>query len=262
MMRGKLLRSTALTLGLVVGLGASGALADVDISATVSKEKNTIISEMITRNKDIRLDVQVMSVAAKFSEALAILNQSGQNTINESQTSRTDTVSGSVNNNSGITVANQSSGSLNNQGSSVSGTANADAAPGGQVYSEAQAAAGQYNSSSVLTASIVTDRTAVIEGSLNENVGVLHANQSVGNMNNQGNGLSLALSFGGGGVVLSDAALGQSNSGHQVSEYAVLRTASMQGSVNTNNGIVGVNQAAGNFANQANLVAVGVALIQ
>jgi hypothetical protein len=81
-------------------------------------------------------------------------------------------------------------------------------------------------------------------------------------MNNQGNGLSLALSFGGGGVVLSDAALGQSNSGHQVSEFAVLRTASMQGSVNTNNGIVGVNQAAGNFANQSNLVAVGVALIQ
>ena len=118
-MRGKLLRSTALTLGLVVGLGASSALADVSISATVAKEKDTVISESITRNKDIRLDVQVMSVAAKFSEALAILNQSGQNTINESETSRTDTVTGSVNNNSGITVANQSSGSLNNQGSSV-----------------------------------------------------------------------------------------------------------------------------------------------
>jgi hypothetical protein len=260
-MRGTLLRSTALTLGIAVGLGAGSALADVDVNAVVSKDKDTFISESITRDKDIILDVQVMSVAAKFSEALAIINQSGQNIVNESETSRTDNITGSVNNNSGITVANQSSGSLNNQGSSISGTANADAGPGGQVFSEAQAAAGQYNSSSTLTANIVTDRTASIDASLNENIGVLHANQSVGNMNNQGNGLALALSFGSGGVVLSDAALGQSNSGHVISEYAVLRTASMQGSVNTNNGIVGVNQAAGNFANQANLVAVGVALV-
>lgn len=261
-MRGNLLRSTALTVGIVVGLGATSALADVDVNAVVTKDKDTFISESINRVKDVRLDVQVMSVAAKFSEALAVLNQSGQNIISESETSRTDSITGSVNGNSGITVANQSSGSLNNQGSSVSGTANADATSGGQVFSEAQAAAGQYNSSSSLTANVVTDRTASVDASLNDNVGILHANQSVGNMNNQGNGLALALSFGSGGVVLSDAALGQSNSGHIISEFAVLRTASMQGSVNTNNGIVGVNQAAGNFANQANLVAVGVALVQ
>ena len=260
-MRGTLLRSTALTLGIVVCLGAGSASADVIVDAVVTKDKDTFISENITRNKDIILDVLVMSVAAKFSEALALINQDGQNFISESETSRTDTIIGSVNSNSGITVANQSSGSLNNQASSISGTANADTGPGGQVFSEAQAAAGQYNASSSLTANIVTDRTASIQASLNENTGVLHANQSVGNMNNQGNGLALALSFGGGGVVLSDAALGQSNTEHNISEFAVLRTASMQGSVNTNTGIVGVNQAAGNFANQANLVAVGVAIV-
>jgi hypothetical protein len=247
-------------LGFAVGLGASSALADVTIDASVSKEKDTTILETIMRDKDVKLDVTVMSVASKFSEALSILNQSGENNITESNTSRTDTISGSGSDNSGITVLNQSSGSLNNQGSSVSGTAAAAGDPG-EVFSEAQAAAGQYNSSSSLTSNSVADRTASIQNALNTNSGVLHANQSVGNMNNQGNGLALALSFGGGGVVLSDAALGQSNSGHEISETSVTRTASMAASVTGNSGIVGVNQAAGNFANQANIVAVGMAVI-
>jgi hypothetical protein len=259
-MRGKLLTSVALSLGFAVGLGASTAMADVTIDAAVTKTKDTNILEVITRDKKINIDVNVMSVSAKFSEALSVLNQSGDSVINESNTSRSDTISGSGSDNSGITVLNQSSGSLNNQGSSVSGTA-AAAGVTGDVFSEAQAAAGQYNSSSTLFSNSVADRTADINNALNTNSGVLHANQSVGNMNNQGNGLALALSFGSGGVVLSDAALGQSNSGHNISESSVTRTASMAASVTGNSGIVGVNQAAGNFANQANIVAVGMAVI-
>jgi hypothetical protein len=71
--------------------------------------------------------------------------------------------------------------------------------------------------------------------------------------------LALAISLA--GVALSEAALGQVNSNPDneangftaVFEFGVEKTASMTGSLNGNTGVGGVNQAAGNMANQANI---------
>jgi len=90
------------------------------------------------------------------------------------------------------------------------------------------------------------------------NAGVLTINQAAGNMNNQANALSIALSLDA-GVALSEADLGQFNTGNTVHETNVgtnlegaePKTARITASVNGNSGVVGVNQSSGNMANQA-----------
>ena len=66
--------------------------------------------------------------------------------------------------------------------------------------------------------------------------------------------------FGEGGIVLTDAVLGQKQSGNSVSEYNVLREAVLTDAVKNNTGIISVNQSAGSLGNQANVVAIGVAV--
>jgi hypothetical protein len=95
-------------------------------------------------------------------------------------------------------------------------------------------------------------------------------------MNNQSNVLALAFSERPGGVALAEADLGQfnqtnvsleSDGQHVVGEsvvgdgVGVNKTASIIGSINGNTGIVGVNQAAGNMANQANIVSFSAVMV-
>jgi hypothetical protein len=96
-------------------------------------------------------------------------------------------------------------------------------------------------------------------------------------MNNQANQLSLAVSLLGdtheGGVALSEADLGQlnvNNSAHESDsapldttdiQIGINKSASMTGSVSNNVGIVGVNQGAGNMANQGNNVSAAFVVV-
>lgn len=277
--RWKYLSSTA-ALALLVGVATTGsALADVTINATFFKNKDTNITETIYREKAVFLQVQVMPDVTKFSEALSLVNQAtSSNSMVEQTTHRVDEIVNSVNNNVGLTILNQSSGDLNQQGSSASGTTNAGNT--GVVFSEAQAGAEQRSNNNSLVQSdlrydanvpldgkpdtlpAVAGKTARIENAIKANTGVVHVNQAVGNMNNQANTLALATSFGQGGIVLADAVLGQKQTGNSVAETGVLRTAIFTNTVIGNTGIVSVNQAAGNLANQANVVAIGIASVQ
>lgn len=282
--RWKYLGSTA-ALALMVGVASIGtALADpppqgITVDANFIKDKDTYVTENIYREKAVFLQATVAPEVTKMSEALSMANQwSADNTMSEAYTRRTDTITNAVNNNTGLTILNQTAGDLNNQASSASGAANAGS--GGVVYSEAQSGAEQNSKDNRLseqnltwfssdpnaidgdpnTPTRVAGKTATITNAIKNNLGVVHVNQSVGNMNSQANTLALATSFGEGGVVITDAVLGQQQTGNQVVEYNVLREAVLTDAVKFNTGIVSLNQSAGSLSNQANVVAIGVAI--
>jgi hypothetical protein len=106
-------------------------------------------------------------------------------------------------------------------------------------------------------------REALILGSINFNRGIVGVNQSAGNINNQLNAATMAVSLDT-GVALGEADLGQFNTGcfffapQTVTEWETSKAAGMFGSVNWNRGVVGVNQTVGNMANQANIANVAV----
>jgi|GEM_PF-475994 len=111
-------------------------------------------------------------------------------------------------------------------------------------------------------------RNAAVADSFSNNAGVLHANQSAGNMNNQANALSMAVSLEDNGVALSEADLGQYTVFNDVQESdngdegitgtrpGIRKLSSIDNSFNGNTGIVGFNQTTGNMANQANVVSL------
>lgn len=101
---------------------------------------------------------------------------------------KSDLLSNSINNNFGITSANQSTGNFNNQLNSVALAAGL----GGALVALSEAALGQTCVGNVIdeTATVKTD---TIENSLNNNHGVTSFNQSAGNANNQAN--VVAISF-------------------------------------------------------------------
>ena len=96
-------------------------------------------------------------------------------------------------------------------------------------------------------------KTASIENSVTGNTGITGVNQNVGNTSNQHNGVSLSVGIGA-VAALSEAALGQSNTGNTVDEIGTVRTASLTASVLNNAGITAVNQNTGNFNNQSSMV--------
>lgn len=280
--RWKYLSSTA-ALALMVGVASIGtALADpkgIEIDANFIKDKDTYVTENIYREKAVFLQATVAPDVTKMSESLAMINQwTGGNTMTENETLRTDTITNAVNNNIGLTILNQTAGDLNNQASSASGAANAGNT--GVVYGEAQAGAEQNSKGNTLlerdltwfssdpqaidgdpnTPTKLPGKTATITNAIKNNLGVVHVNQSVGNMNSQANSLALSTSFGEGGIVLTDAVLGQKQSGNTVFEYNTWRQAVLQDAVKNNTGIISLNQSAGSLGNQANVVAIGVAV--
>ena len=99
------------------------------------------------------------------------------------------------------------------------------------------------------------DLNATITNSGSGNQGVVHFNQNAGNMNNQYNGLALAL--GDESVyALSDAGIAQVNAGNQVEDENTVKYDTIRGSYNTNSGIVGVNQSSGHMNNQSTVVSM------
>jgi hypothetical protein len=263
-------------------LGGGVASADVSVFATIDKDKDVVITEQIEIFKRVDLAVAVPLVATKAAESEALVNQT--NTLNRSCTNcdeKRDTITGSGNANSGVLSINQAAGNMNNQGNAVSiavdvrvtGTPSTDSPiptqPESSGFAEAQAAVDQLNTANFVNTVNLLFRSGEIVDSLNDNSGVVHANQAPGNMNNQANALSVALGLSA-GVALSEADLGQINTFNTVREsdatsggslrVGINKRADIVGSINGNTGVVGVNQAVGNMANQANVVSIAAAL--
>lgn len=270
-----LLGSAAGSAGLAaLALGAAPALAEVNVLATIDKNKDVFVTEFITLFNTVVLDVEVVSDPEKFAESDALINQS--NFFNFACTNcdeKTDTIQNSGNNNSGVLTINQAAGNLSNQGTAIALAVDVEieVPPGGggdpedTGFAEAQAGAEQINSLNLILTQNILFRNALINASLNGNTGVVAVNQATGNMANQANSIAVALSFAAEGVALSEADLGQFNTINTVLEgngpgstVGVNKTATITGSINTNSGIVGVNQSAGNMSNQANVVSFAV----
>lgn len=270
-MRTLLAASVAAAVALLfVGMPAS---ADVTVTATVNKAKDVFVDEDIFIDKFVFIDADIVSTPDKAAESLATVNQT--NTENEACSNcaeKEDRIRASFNSNSGIVTYNQAAGNMNNQGNAVSTAVDFEVedgeqqnGPEGSGFAEAQAAADQDNFVNTVDAVNLLFRTASIRSSGNNNSGVLFMNQSPGNLNNQANELSMAISFEDDGVALSEAELGQLNtanlaleSARQTGEDAVgiNKNAVIRNSLSGNTGVVGVNQSVGNNANQGNVFAI------
>jgi hypothetical protein len=260
-------RATLLSAVAGAALFASSASADVFVFGTVNKTVTIDIEETITKNKFVFLDVVITDVPEKFAESTALYNQRNQNNrACENCAEKLDTIAGSIIANVGITSVNQASGNNNNQATVISfswdlpetppgGDPGDD--PGNSGFAHAQTAGSQYMLTNVIDTINIVFRDAVMVDSVSANVGITAVNQSAGNINNQANGIAIAVSLSN-GVALADTALGQFNSGHSVTEVNVSKQVFIGNSVNGNIGITQVNQAAGNLANQSNTVTLAV----
>jgi hypothetical protein len=263
--------------------GAGSALATVDVLATIDKTKDVVVIEYLTVYKLVTLTVDVDVAAGKFAESLALLNQDNIGNLGcENCAEKRDQIVNSGSSNSGILSINQASGNMNNQGNAIAVSVDVrqpgeppppdeQVTPQDDGFAESQAGAEQQNVANTVESVDLFFRDAQIIGSLNGNTGVIHVNQSAGNMANQANALSMSVSFAANGVALSESDLGQFNTGNTVFEsdaigdpnagIGIHKTALISGSINGNQGIVGVNQSAGHMANQANIVSFAAVLL-
>ncbi|RDD62665.1 hypothetical protein DRB17_05750 [Ferruginivarius sediminum] len=265
-------------------LGYAGAVqADVFVNATIDKVKTVNVNETINVDKFVNIDAFVDNNALKAAESLALVNQ--RNEDNEACTNcaeKQDIINDSFNTNSGLVTWNQAAGNMNNQANAISASVDnfvpGDGDDGGDPeseptgFAEAQASAEQINGdrdgeggANTVDSVNILFRDARLIASGNGNSGVLFLNQSAGNMNNQVNELSLAVAFADEGVALSEADLGQWTTGNFVGESdgsvpggdpagdGINKAATINGSLNGNAGVIGVNQSVGNLANQGNV---------
>lgn len=190
------------------------------------------------------------------------------NIVCENCAEKTDLIINSINGNTGITSVNQSSGNNNNQGTVISFGLDASTPPpppgpgpdpadpnGG--FAESQVAGSQYIANNIIRTVNIVFRDALLVNSVNGNTGITAVNQASGNVNNQSNAISIAVSLRA-GVSLSDAALGQFVTGNSSIESDVSKSTQALSSISRNTGITQVNQSAGNFGNQSNVVSLSV----
>lgn len=277
-----------LAAALLTGALTTPALADVDLKVLVFLYKDVEIDEYVFVIKEIDIEAYVYreldndAEAYAFANVLNIGNFVGRQVrgTNDSTVTREATILSSIGDgtadgdNDGVTQVNQDVGNMVNQGNLAAYGLTGDA----DAVTVAEASADQINTGNVVAWGQVGDLdpddpltaisiTALIDGSVIGNDGITQVNQNAGNMNNQTNMLALAAGLesdenGGdeGMVALAEADLGQFNVGNTVVEFNTTKSATMNGSINTNRGVTHVNQAVGNNTNQANLVSVSVNL--
>jgi hypothetical protein len=255
------------------------------VCAHVDFEKSTWVYELQLKLKVALIVVAGVHAGPYAAESNAVVYQNNDNgTVNTdgSGTSQfqfvlTAKIDDSVNKNKGITQFNQDVGNFANQMNVVSLAVNKT---GG--FSDANASAQQNNGPSTTVNSTEVVKTATILSSVNGNSGITMVNQNAGNFNNQANVASIAVSGtgangavvvdglkggtpgsgdpGGNILALSEADLGQSNRGTSTTERNVrvisFKDSLIDKSVNGNTGITAVNQAAGNFNNQATVISL------
>lgn len=270
----------ALVFGLIAS--ASPALASLELLAVVTKDKDVTvdINVDITKNIDINVVLDVVLEGAAEADALANVSNVG-NTVGPCEESCANGPNGidfgielsalmdtSVNDNEGIVNVNQDVGNMVNQGnllafSRVEFTGGTVEDPS-QIVSDAQAEVDQVNSlNSALQEEIFAepvfsdpDHDATISGSIQGNNGVVGVNQNSGNMNNQTNAVAMVIGEGN-AIVLTEAALGQVNSENSVEGVETVKVDLITGSINSNSGVVSVNQSSGNMNNQGSAIAFG-----
>ncbi len=256
----------AFALTVLIAAMAVSALADVTVTAVITKEKDKTVTETLTKTKVGTINVTADLLLEGVAEVEAIVNV--RNTANSVPAEggfafgidRHATLEDSVNDNAGILGLNQDVGNMVNQANVVSfGFTDSETA-----FTHAQAAVDQRNTDNTVFQIETTfdpespDRSATIggeTGSINGNAGIVGVNQNAGNMNNQTNAVALAVGFGA-FVALAEADLGQTNAGNTVEEVATVKLDRIQNSITGNQGIVGVNQSSGNMNNQASAVSV------
>lgn len=272
--------------------------------ATAQLDKDVYTNELIDITTYVNLDQLVDNThATGFAESSAMAKQTNTDQHDCGNCAeKTDTLDNAGSSNVGIVSINQASGNMNNQGTLVSaaidsktfnppppppGVPPTPVTPSGEPvdpgFAHAQAEATQVNGGAIIgipgregpilspgndvEAVGLLFRDALITNSLNHNEGLVYANQSSGNNNNQVNVLSLAFSERPQGVAIAEADLGQFNTLNKVGEsdavhdgqpdgVGINKSATITGSLIGNVGIFGVNQTVGNNGNQANIVSV------
>jgi hypothetical protein len=265
---------------LVLGMSVP-AMATILVWGTVSLDKDITVVEAVNIAKVVNITATVNDNLDKAAEADATINQDNLfNSACENCAEKVVTLTGSVLGNTGVANVNQAVGSMNNQGNAVvvavdvwpetpvdDGTPppTGETDPGGIAH--AQTALNQNMLFNHIHSIQILYRDAFITDSINRNTGIVGVNQSAGNIDNQQNVVTAAVSYGG-VIALADADLGQINSalvpgfdpGQSVKEWETNKNASVTGSINNNTGIVGVNQTVGNMANQANIANVAASI--
>lgn len=137
---------------------------------------------------------------------------------------------------------------------------------------EAQALSNQINAGNFSgpfeerDVSMLLEKHVIIQNSINSNRGIVGVNQDAGNAVNQANVVALAVTNSETAVTNSQAEASQftlfNRSVHEELDVDLLGdlTATIVDSINSNAGIVGVNQNVGNANNQTNTVALAVGL--
>lgn len=278
----RLFTTSSLMLLAAAGL-ATPAMADVQVVGTVDVNKDIDITVDTNKDKNVDVDVDFDSQLDGSAQSNAIINATVDDvtvgaydeSITDQDIDKTVSTIDSVNANTGIVQFNQDAGNVANQGNVMSAAAVfTDEGDTQVVMSEAYADQRVSDSQSTheegfqnleglvdangnvtLDGNFEYDLTAEIVNSYNGNSGVVMGNQNVGNANNQHNLLSLAV--GDNAVVaLSDAGLGQQNSGNMLRDVNSLKHGSVTDLMNGNTGIVAVNQSTGAFNNQATVISV------
>jgi len=283
------------------------ASAFVVVFGDIDKWKDIDVNEYIFIDKTVLIDVDVVALPVGAAEATALVNQDNvANTVSGFNPELADqaidfegppeevfdnyaysnfrqaTILDSINENLGITGVNQDAGNFNNQGNNFA-VAISDAT---SIYANSESHATQVNAlNSVYVNELfenLTDdptcefgnctllppqKTDLLTNSMNYNVGITSANQSVGNMNNQLNSVAVAAGLqdattGANNVVvaMAEADLGQFNVYNTVVEINTNKSDTIENSLNSNVGITSFNQSAGNMNNQASIVSVSVTL--
>jgi len=264
---------------LVLGMSVP-AMATVLVWGTVSLDKDITKTETVDITKVVKVRATVDDLLNKAAEADATINQDNLfNWACENCAEKIVDLTGSITNNTGIVGSNQAVGSMNNQGNAVTVAVDVwppnqeppgnGGAPEDAGLSHAQTAVNQNMLFNEIYSIQILYRNALIVDSIISNTGIVGVNQSAGNINNQQNAVTMAVSEGG-IIALAEADLGQINAnptcvtgaetGSSVYEWDTNKNALVSGSITGNTGIVGVNQTVGNMANQANIANVAASI--
>jgi len=290
-MRTSLRFAIALAATLAVGTWALPAAADVDVFATLYKDKDVFVTIDVDITKNIDITVTQDELLDGAAEADVNINQTNTlNRVDDNPESDTpienfgidltaiiggptvdtepgdteatagnqpepdlDDDVGSVNDNTGIVGVNQDVGNMVNQANNVA-FAITDS-ESSLTHSEAWAEQINQENDSVQDEALDltdADKEAIIEESVNDNDGIVGVNQNAGNNNNQANGVAMAVGEGS-HVALAEAALGQTNTLNVNIAEATLHRDLIHESVTGNSGVVSVNQTVGNNNNQGSV---------
>lgn len=139
---------------------------------------------------------------------------------------------------------------------------------------EAESVVNQSNTINFACENCAEKRSEIL-GSILGNTGIMNVNQATGNMNNQANVVSIAVDVwppqdtpppgeppaSESGLSHAQTSIEQDMAGNSVHSISIIyREAVIGGSINDNDGIVGVNQSPANINNQVNAVTIGLSL--